>query len=110
MYAAVRQYSGIDPETYDELHRRRDEIEELLKGVPSFLCYYMIRTSDGLTAVTICEQYAGTAESNRRVAEFIKDKLSSFMPTPPDIAQGSVIMHFAAETQSIHGERSLPLR
>ncbi len=96
MYATVRQYTDIDPETYDELCRRRAEIEELLTSVPSFRSYYMVRTSDGLTTVTVCAQQAGTEESNRRVARWIKEEISTFIPSPPDIAEGDVIMHFAA--------------
>lgn len=94
MYATVRQYADIDPDTYDELHRRRAEIEALLRAVPSFRAYYMIRTSEGLTAVTLCAEEAGASESNRRVARWIKEEISTFMPNPPDIAEGAVVMHF----------------
>ncbi|HET8629400.1 MAG TPA: hypothetical protein VFL91_18430 [Thermomicrobiales bacterium] len=96
MYATVRQYTHLEPETYDELLGRQGEIEALLRGVPSFYAYYMLRTPEGLTTVTICTAEAGTAESNRRVARWVAEELSSFLPRPPDIAAGEVIMHFAA--------------
>jgi hypothetical protein len=96
MYATVRQYTDLDPETYDELARRRSEIEALLRGVPSFRSYYMIRTSEGLTTVTICGQRAGAEESNRRVAQWVREELSTFLPNPPEIAAGAVVMHFAS--------------
>jgi hypothetical protein len=103
MYATVRQYEDIDPDTYDELHRRRAEIERLLKAVPSFRSYFMLRTRDGLTTVTICGQHAGAEESNRRVAQWIREELATFMPNPPAIAEGEVIMQFAADVPAPSG-------
>ena len=54
MHATFRQYSGITPATFDALIGRKSEIETLIRKVPGFVQYDLVRTTDGMTTLTIC--------------------------------------------------------
>ena len=94
MFGTVRQYQGIEPGTYEELLRRRAEVEAVLKEAPGFVAYSMLRPSDTtMTTITLCADQAGVEESNRRVAAWIKENIPTFMPSPPGISIGEVVIH-----------------
>jgi hypothetical protein len=43
--------------------------------------------------VTVCESKAGTDESSRRAAEWVKDNVPVTVD-PPKVTEGSAILHF----------------
>ena len=43
--------------------------------------------------MTICQDKAGTDESSRRAAEWVKENVSA-MVDPPAITEGSTVLHF----------------
>jgi hypothetical protein len=65
MYAVVRRYQGAT-QLFEELARRQADIEQVLRDVPGFVDYYLLRTADGGASVTVCGDQAGTQESTRR--------------------------------------------
>jgi hypothetical protein len=96
MYAVVRSYSGQGAsELFDQLEQRNDEIEELIGGVPGFVSYTAVRSSEGGVTVTVCEDKAGTDESSRRAAEWVRDNISA-MGNPPVITEGGTAAHFTS--------------
>jgi hypothetical protein len=95
MHVVVRSYSGSGAsEMLETLGQRQSEVEELISGVPGFVSYVAARTGDdtGVT-VTVCEDKAGTDESSRRAAEWIKDNVST-SASPPTISEGDTILKF----------------
>ncbi len=46
MHAVIRHYRG-NSQLFDELERRTDEVETLIRGVAGFVSYYLVRTEDG---------------------------------------------------------------
>lgn len=94
MFASVRKYTGA-PALADELVKRQEEIEKVLRPVPGFLSYTLLKTNDGVISMTLCEARAGAEESNRVAATWLKDKLSSFSTRPPEITIGEVRIHLA---------------
>ena len=68
MYATLRQYAGITPANFDTLMSRKPDVEALIREVPGFVQYDLVRTADGLTSFTVCEDQAGTEASNKQVA------------------------------------------
>jgi antibiotic biosynthesis monooxygenase (ABM) superfamily enzyme len=97
MYATVRQYPSVGAGTFEQVLPRQQEIEAVLRGVPGFVSYQMLRTGDGMTSVTVCQDQAGVEESNRAVARWIIQNIPTFMPTAPQITAGEVVMAFAAQ-------------
>jgi heme-degrading monooxygenase HmoA len=95
MYATLRQYKGMQANAIEELTRRHQDVESLLKKVPGFEMYHLLKTPDGMTSVTVCKDQAGTEESTRRVATWIKEQMPTFLPTPPEVSAGEVFIHAA---------------
>ena len=95
MHAVVRTYSGPGAsELLDLLGQREEDVQALISGVPGFVNYAAVRSGDGGVTVTICENKAGTDESSRRAAEWVKDNLSA--TAIPQIAEGDTVLQFSS--------------
>jgi hypothetical protein len=94
MYVVFRSYSGQGAsELFDLLAQREQEVSALIGGVPGFVSYTAVRSGDGGMTVTICQDKAGTDESSRRAAEWVKENVSAAV-SPPEITEGSTVLHF----------------
>jgi hypothetical protein len=94
MYVVVRSYSGQGAaELFDLLADREDDVRALLSGVPGFVSYVAFGSDGGGTTVTICQDKAGTDESSRRAAEWVKDNVTTTVD-PPAMTEGSTVLHF----------------
>jgi hypothetical protein len=92
----VRSYSGDGAtEVFDQLEQRNDEIKELIGGVHGFVSYTAFRSGDGGSTVTVCEDKAGTDESARRAAEWVKENISA-TSNPPAITEGGTVAYFSS--------------
>lgn len=94
MYAVVRRYAGASA-LADALIRHEAEVREILRSVPGFKAYYALRTREGAIAtMTICEDQAGTQESSRRAAEWVRNNLAGLSIGPPEIVEGETFLSF----------------
>jgi hypothetical protein len=91
MHAVVRRYTGQGAgQLFGELERRTGDVERIIRGVPGFVAYTLIRTGDGGVSVTVCQDRAGTEESNRRAAEWIRQNVAA--GSPPEVMEGTVLL------------------
>ena len=96
MHAVVRSYSGQGAsELFEQLEQRNEEIKDLIGGVPGFVSYTALRSSEGGATVTVCQDKTGTDESSRRAAEWVKENIST-MANPPVITEGGTVAHFSS--------------
>ena len=96
MYAVVRTYSGQGAsELFDLLGQREEDVKALISGVPGFVTYAAVRSGDGGVTVTVCEDKAGTDESSRRAAEWVKENVGA-TADPPAITEGDTVLQFSA--------------
>ena len=96
MHAVVRRYTGASA-LNDLLAQRSQEVEQLLRGVPGFVAYYAIRGGDGLATVTVCDDQAGTQESSRRAAAWVKEHVpASANLSAPQVTEGETILDITA--------------
>ena len=94
MYAVVRTYSGQGAsELFDLLEQREEDVKALITGVPGFVNYAALRSGDGGVTVTVCEDKAGTDESSRRAAEWVKENVNA-TTDPPAITEGDTVLQF----------------
>jgi hypothetical protein len=94
MYVVVRTYSGQGAsELFDLLGQREEDVKALITGVPGFVSYAAVRSGDGGVTVTVCEDKAGTDESSRRAAEWVKENVSA-SADPPTIIEGDTLLQF----------------
>ena len=94
MHAVVRRYRGASA-LNDLMAQRSQEIEQLLQGVPGFVAYYAIRDGDELATVTVCEDQAGTQESSRRAAEWVRQNFTGGSIGAPEITEGEAFLQFS---------------
>jgi len=100
MYATVRQYAGINDQAFTALLNRRADVEAVIQQTPGFAQYDLIRTTGGMTSVTVCTDKAGAEDSNRRVAAWIQANMPALAPTPPQIATGESVIHMSANSMT----------
>ncbi|MBV8946788.1 MAG: hypothetical protein JO286_18580 [Solirubrobacterales bacterium] len=94
MHVVFRTYSGQGAsELFDLLGQREEDVKTLLTGVPGFVSYAAFRTDGGGATVTICQDKAGTDESSRRAAGWVKENVSTSVD-PPAITEGAAVLHF----------------
>ena len=95
MHVVVRSYSGQGAsEVFDLLEQKEGEVKDLISGVPGFVSYVAFRDGgDGGMTVTVCQDEAGTEESSRRAAGFVKDNATT-VGDPPTITEGDTVLHF----------------
>ncbi len=93
MYAVVRNYSGAS-QIFDELESRKDDVERVIRGVPGLVSYTLFRTTDGGVSVTVCQDKAGTDESVKLAAEWIRNNITG-SSNPPAISEGSTILQLS---------------
>jgi hypothetical protein len=78
MYVVVRSYSEQGASAlFDVLGQREEDVKALIGGVPGFVSYTAFRSGGGGMTVTVCEDKAGTDESSRRAAEWVKENIST---------------------------------
>ena len=92
MHAVIRHYRG-NAELFDELERRTDEVEQVIRGVPGFVSYCLVRTDDGGFSVSVHEDESGTKESIRVAADWVRQNLPQLTVSPPEVIEGGVILH-----------------
>lgn len=95
MHAVIRHYKG-NAQLLDELARRTDEVEQLIRGVSGFVSYCLVRTADGGFSVSVFEDRAGTEESNRRAAEWIRQNAPQVAGSPPEVIEGEAILQLSS--------------
>jgi hypothetical protein len=94
MHVVIRSYSGKGAsELFDLLGQREEDVKTLIGGVPGFVSYAAFRSEGGGATVTICQDKAGTEESSRRAAEWVKEHVTTKVD-PPAITEGSTVLHF----------------
>ena len=93
MHVVIRHYKG-SAKLIDELVDRRKDVEELIRGVDGFVAYYLIKSADGGASISIFKNEAGTAESNKRAAAYLKENLAGVAEGPPEVIEGKTVIDF----------------
>ena len=91
MHATMRYYAG-NTDLADQLAARADEIRAVISAVPGFQAYYLVRTGDGTVSITVCDDEAGTEESTRVAAEWIRSNMPDQAASPPSVSSGTVTL------------------
>ena len=94
MYVVTRTYSGQGGGAlFDALATRQGEVEALISTVPGFTNYAAFRHGAGGQTVTVCQDKAGTDESTRRAAEWVKENIGGTVDAPT-VAEGTTVVDF----------------
>jgi hypothetical protein len=94
MHTIIRSYTGEGAdELFTEIEALQAEVRDLISGVPGFISYTAFRTHDGGTTITACDDKAGTEESSRRAAEFVRQNVSVKVASP-SVTEGDAVLQF----------------
>jgi len=93
MYAVVRRYAN-GAALADALVADRQEVEELLRGVPGFQHYYAVRSGDVVATITVCDDEAGTTESSRVARDWVQRNMPRGAVGTPEITEGETFLDF----------------
>jgi hypothetical protein len=93
MHTVVRRYDNAT-QLFDELSSREQDVREVIMGSPGFVSYLLVRTDNGGMSITTCQDKAGTDESSRRAADWIKQNLPNLSGATPTITEGEVMFRF----------------
>lgn len=100
MYTVIRNYTGA-PALGDDLKKRSKDIETEISSVPGFIAYYLIKTSDGIASVTVCENRNGCDESTKRAANWLRQNMPNLTIGAPQIISGELAFKFATYKTTI---------
>lgn len=96
MHAIIRSYSGSGArDLFGLLEDRKGEVESLIRAVPGFVAYTLIRTDDGGASVTVCQDKAGTDESLRLARNWIAENASDLSVDPPNVSEGPAVLQLS---------------
>lgn len=93
MHVVIRHYKGSS-KLIEELVDRRKDVEELIRGVDGFVAYYLIKTADGGASMSVFQSEAGTTESTKRAAAYLKENLGGVAAGPPEVIEGQAVIDF----------------
>src|SRR2546421_2398993 len=83
MHAVVRGYSGQGAsELFEQLEQSNEEIKDLIGGVPGFVSYTALRSSEGGAPLTVCQDKTGTDEASRRAPRGGKENIKTIARPP----------------------------
>jgi hypothetical protein len=91
MYAVVRRYDGVtDPA--EAARRVQEGFIPLLREVPGFVAYYVLDAGGGvIVSTSVFDDQAGSEESTKRAADYVRGNLASLIPNPPQVTAGEVV-------------------
>ncbi|HEY6828571.1 MAG TPA: hypothetical protein VI259_17050 [Gemmatimonadaceae bacterium] len=97
MHATIRRWNGAST-LIAEIERRAQEVENIISATPGFVAYHAVRSGDTLISVTVCQDKAGTDESTRRAAEWVREHVAADALTglTPEITEGEEFLTFQA--------------
>jgi hypothetical protein len=91
MYATVRTYTG-NHDLADALVNNESDVKRLISEIDGFKAYYLIRTADGTTSVSVYENQAGADASTRAAAAWIGENLPEMTGASPQVSAGEVVI------------------
>jgi|SRR5690242_19407515 len=97
MHATIRRWNGAAT-LIAEIERRTQEVESIISSTPGFVAYHAVKSGNTLVSVTVCQDKAGTDETTRRAAQWVRDTLpaDAVAGLTPEIIEGEEFVSFHA--------------
>ena len=117
MFAVIRRYNTHENSAHKIEQRVREGFVPLISGIPGFVSYDVVRSTDGtLLSVSVFESREAADESTQVASDWVHDNLASLIRTAPVILSGDVIVHHAPAAGAVvprprvAGDRSVESR
>ena len=89
MHVVMRSHPNT--EVADILVRHKDEIERLIRGVPGFVSWTLIKTGDTCMTATICRDKAGCDQSMQVARDWLGKNAPNTLSTM-QVQEGEVLL------------------
>lgn len=96
MFSVIRNYPTA-PTLADDLKKRSKDIEAEIGSVPGFIAYYLVKTGEGATSITVCEDQKGCDESTKRAANWLGKNMPNMNVADPKVFTGEVAFKFLVQ-------------
>jgi len=91
MYATVRRYDGVT-DVREAIRRVNEGFIQIVSEISGFVAYYWIDAGGGvMISMSVFQDRASAEESNSRAAGYVREKMASVLPNPPQITAGEVV-------------------
>jgi hypothetical protein len=92
MFATIRRYEGLPLDKVDEIIKRvSDGFVPIISTGKGFVSFRYVDAGSGVIAtISVFETEEAAEESNKAAANWVKENLAEFNPTPPQITAGEV--------------------
>jgi hypothetical protein len=100
MFTVILNYTGASG-LADDLKKRSKDIEAEIGSVSGFIAYYLVKTTDGIASVTLCENKAGCDESTKRAGNWLTKNVPNLKVGVPQVIAGELAFKFAAHKTSV---------
>jgi len=93
MYVTIRSYDG-GGEFADRLVEREQDIRDVIGTIDGFRAYYLLRTAEGPTSISVFEDQAGAEASSAAAFDYVTNNLLDVSPATPKVTVGEVALSF----------------
>jgi heme-degrading monooxygenase HmoA len=93
MFVTIRSYSGGSA-LADALAEREEDIRNVITTIDGFRSYYLLRTGEGATTISVFEDQAGAEASTAAAAAYVRENMADLVPSPPQVTIGEVALSF----------------
>jgi hypothetical protein len=95
MYATVRRYDGVT-DVREAIRRVNEGFIQIVSEIPGFVAYYWVDAGGGvMISTSVFQDRASAEQSNARASDYVREKMASVLPNPPQITAGEVVAHMA---------------
>ncbi len=97
MYAIIRRYRTSS--VAEVVRRIEKEFLPIISKAPGFLAYYIVEEGMGVqSSISIFEDQSAAEYSSQLAAVWVREH-PTFLPEPPEISSGEVVLHKAVSAQ-----------
>ena len=93
-YVVIRHYQDASA-LIDGLAQREDDIQRLIRGIPGFLDYNLVRTESGGFSVSVFDDRKGADESVQVARDYVRENFAD-VGAVPQVIEGEAIISFSA--------------
>jgi hypothetical protein len=93
MFVTIRSYSGGGA-FVDALVAHQDDIREVIATIDGFKAYYLLRTAEGATTISVFANQDGAQASTAAAAAWVGANLADVSPGAPQVTSGDVAVSF----------------
>lgn len=91
MHAVLRIYQGNGArELFEILEKQKSEVEAIMRSINGFVSYTFVHTDVGGFTLSVFQDKAGTDESVRKAAEWVKQNAPNTGVSAPAVSEGTV--------------------